>query len=515
MFAVQADGMPITTVEGLAPAPGELSVIQDAFCETHGMQCGFCTSGMILVAHALLERNPDADARRHRRGDLRQHLPLHRLRPDRRGDRACGAQRLARLERARAGVRIMTEPPFKFVSTQPPRARGPALRRRARRLTSADIKRDGMLHVAIVPLAAMPAARIVSIDAAAALAMPGVHHVLDRRGTCGRRRSDAERRSIRRACGAIRSRSGRRAMPASGSPPSSRRRARSPRMRPSSSQVDYEPLPHRDRCRGRRYEPDEPAGASRARLQRAARQDLRLGRGRPAFRRERRATCPSASPGDATPPCRSRPSACWRRGTRGARCSTCGPRSRCRSMPTRSPARCGCRPTPCACTTMSMSAAATASSAASSTPCWSAISRASSARPVRLIEDRLENMRAGDMHGPGAHLRCRGGVRRRGHRQVDEDARARQCRRLRGARAVPARQADRRHRRSLQDRERAVSGALGDDQQGARRRRCAASARRRPTTRSRPRSTRSPQRLGSTGSKCGGAISSATRSFRI
>ena len=58
MFAVQADRHAITTVEGLAPAPGELSIIQDAFCETHGLQCGFCTSGMILVAHALLKRNP-------------------------------------------------------------------------------------------------------------------------------------------------------------------------------------------------------------------------------------------------------------------------------------------------------------------------------------------------------------------------------------------------------------------------------------------------------------------------
>jgi len=54
MFAVQADGYEVTTIEGLAPAPGELSVIQDAFCETHGLQCGYCTSGMILAAHALL-----------------------------------------------------------------------------------------------------------------------------------------------------------------------------------------------------------------------------------------------------------------------------------------------------------------------------------------------------------------------------------------------------------------------------------------------------------------------------
>jgi aerobic carbon-monoxide dehydrogenase small subunit len=55
MFAVQADGYEITTIEGVAPAPGELSVIQDAFCETHGLQCGSCTPGMILAAHALLQ----------------------------------------------------------------------------------------------------------------------------------------------------------------------------------------------------------------------------------------------------------------------------------------------------------------------------------------------------------------------------------------------------------------------------------------------------------------------------
>ena len=59
MFAVQADGRAITTIEGLTPAPGELSVLQDAFCETHGLQCGYCTPAMILAAISLLERNPD------------------------------------------------------------------------------------------------------------------------------------------------------------------------------------------------------------------------------------------------------------------------------------------------------------------------------------------------------------------------------------------------------------------------------------------------------------------------
>jgi carbon-monoxide dehydrogenase small subunit len=58
MFAVQADGYAITTIEGLSPGPGELSPVQDAFCEAHGMQCGYCTPAMILTAHALLARNP-------------------------------------------------------------------------------------------------------------------------------------------------------------------------------------------------------------------------------------------------------------------------------------------------------------------------------------------------------------------------------------------------------------------------------------------------------------------------
>jgi aerobic carbon-monoxide dehydrogenase small subunit len=58
MFAVQADGYAITTIEGVAPGAGELSPVQDAFCETHGMQCGYCTPAMVLTAHALLANNP-------------------------------------------------------------------------------------------------------------------------------------------------------------------------------------------------------------------------------------------------------------------------------------------------------------------------------------------------------------------------------------------------------------------------------------------------------------------------
>lgn len=57
MFAVQAAGCEIVTVEGLAPDAAGMSVLQDSFCEEHALQCGFCTPGMLLAAHALLQRN--------------------------------------------------------------------------------------------------------------------------------------------------------------------------------------------------------------------------------------------------------------------------------------------------------------------------------------------------------------------------------------------------------------------------------------------------------------------------
>jgi carbon-monoxide dehydrogenase small subunit len=61
MFAVQADGLEVTTVEGLAPSRGELSPIQDAFCEKHALQCGYCTPGMLIACHALLAQTPHPD----------------------------------------------------------------------------------------------------------------------------------------------------------------------------------------------------------------------------------------------------------------------------------------------------------------------------------------------------------------------------------------------------------------------------------------------------------------------
>ena len=58
-FAVQANGREVTTIEGLANADGSLNVLQQAFQEHHGLQCGFCTPGMLMTLTELLRDNPD------------------------------------------------------------------------------------------------------------------------------------------------------------------------------------------------------------------------------------------------------------------------------------------------------------------------------------------------------------------------------------------------------------------------------------------------------------------------
>ncbi len=67
VLAVQADGCEVTTIEGFAE-DGKLHPIQEQFWEKHGLQCGFCTPGMILTAYQLLERNPDPSEAEIRRG---------------------------------------------------------------------------------------------------------------------------------------------------------------------------------------------------------------------------------------------------------------------------------------------------------------------------------------------------------------------------------------------------------------------------------------------------------------
>ena len=58
VFAIQAQGSRITTIEGMAAPGGPLHALQESFREMHGLQCGYCTPGMILRAHRLLQENP-------------------------------------------------------------------------------------------------------------------------------------------------------------------------------------------------------------------------------------------------------------------------------------------------------------------------------------------------------------------------------------------------------------------------------------------------------------------------
>ncbi len=59
VFAVQADGAEVTTIEGIAGPDGELSNVQAAFRDEHGLQCGFCTPGFVVSVTAFLRDNPD------------------------------------------------------------------------------------------------------------------------------------------------------------------------------------------------------------------------------------------------------------------------------------------------------------------------------------------------------------------------------------------------------------------------------------------------------------------------
>ena len=73
MFASEADRAEVTTIEGMANADGSLGVIQQAFQDYHGLQCGFCTPGMVMSAAALLKDNPkpsEAEVRHYLEGNL-------------------------------------------------------------------------------------------------------------------------------------------------------------------------------------------------------------------------------------------------------------------------------------------------------------------------------------------------------------------------------------------------------------------------------------------------------------
>jgi carbon-monoxide dehydrogenase small subunit len=81
MFAVQADGADITTIEGLAP-DSDFHPVQQAFHENHGLQCGYCTAGMVMAAVSLLQEQPnltEADVREGLEGNLCRCTGYHNI----------------------------------------------------------------------------------------------------------------------------------------------------------------------------------------------------------------------------------------------------------------------------------------------------------------------------------------------------------------------------------------------------------------------------------------------------
>jgi aerobic carbon-monoxide dehydrogenase small subunit len=82
VLTVQADGHEVTTIEGLAGADGELHPLQQGFWEEHGLQCGYCTPGMIMAAADLLSRNPnpsEAEIRKGLEGNLCRCTGYHNI----------------------------------------------------------------------------------------------------------------------------------------------------------------------------------------------------------------------------------------------------------------------------------------------------------------------------------------------------------------------------------------------------------------------------------------------------
>lgn len=82
MFAAEADGAQVSTIEGQANADGSLNVIQQAFQDHHGLQCGFCTPGMVMTTAALFKENPkptEQEVREHLEGNICRCTGYHNI----------------------------------------------------------------------------------------------------------------------------------------------------------------------------------------------------------------------------------------------------------------------------------------------------------------------------------------------------------------------------------------------------------------------------------------------------
>ena len=180
MFAVQAEGADIVTVEGLAQG-GQLHPLQAAFVEHHGLQCGFCTPGMLMRGYRLPAGESEPDRGRDPLGPVGQSLPLHRLSEHRESGPARG-----RADARREGGRRMSAVTELTHEEREATLRGIGCARKRKedaRLIQGkgnyvdDVRLPGMLHGDFVR-SPYGHARIKSIDVSKAKALPGVHAVL-------------------------------------------------------------------------------------------------------------------------------------------------------------------------------------------------------------------------------------------------------------------------------------------------------------------------------------------------
>jgi len=156
--AYRAEGLQITTIEGLAGENGDLHPMQRQFLDAQGFQCGFCTAGMIMTAASLSAEDIQGDLARHLKGNLCRCTGYHAI------------------EDAIHGVKTVEEDrPGASVGTGVGAPAGPEVVTGKARYTL-DTTMEGMLHLKVLR-APHAHAKIVSIDKSAALAVPGVHAV--------------------------------------------------------------------------------------------------------------------------------------------------------------------------------------------------------------------------------------------------------------------------------------------------------------------------------------------------
>ena len=178
-LAAMCEGHEIRTVESLE-VNGGLDPIQQGFHETHALQCGFCTPGMLMTSRALLDENPNPTEEEIRTAISGGDLPLHGLQEHRRRG---SVGRRARSRHATGGMRMATVENLPSATQERPIGFGRLKRKEDARFIRGkgnyldDIRLPGMVHGAVLrsPYAH---ARIVSIDTSRALAHPGVAAVV-------------------------------------------------------------------------------------------------------------------------------------------------------------------------------------------------------------------------------------------------------------------------------------------------------------------------------------------------